>query len=47
MHWSVILGVAVILYALWILIRHFRRMRRSDCSACPYAGGCDGTCGRK
>ena len=47
MHWTVLLGVAVILYALWILIRHFKRMRRGDCVACPYAGSCDGACGKK
>lgn len=46
-HWSVFLGIAVILYAVWVLVRHFRRMRRGDCAACPYSGACGGECGKK
>lgn len=44
MDWSILLGAAVIGYAVWILVRHVRRMRRGDCSCCSFQSGCDGHC---
>lgn len=41
MHWSVLLGLAVLGYAAFILVRHVRGMCRGDCGACPYRQGCN------
>ena len=44
MNWSILLGVALIVYAAWILVRHIRRSAKGDCAACPYCSGCGGDC---
>ena len=44
MNWSILLGVFLILYAAFILVRHLRRSMKGDCASCPYCSGCGGGC---